>query len=129
MTLRHIFGQLFNYNLGTLHPRRIPTKTATVSASITSISIRPPLPGTGTSAPSWAAGAGSTTVAIGGSRVGGDLLSDRVFVRDLDRGDGDRRAGDGARSTDVGVCDLVLDRPREGDLETMSNCVGGRDSA
>lgn len=65
------------------------------------------------------------------SRWSGGLLVDRdgdlVLDRDLDLGDGDRRLGEGARWTDVGVCDLVLDRPRDGDLETiLRRYVGNR---
>lgn len=59
--------------------------------------------------------------------MGGDLVTDRegdlVLDLDLDLGDGDRRVGEGARWIEVGVCDLVLDRPREGDLETIWRCV------
>lgn len=71
------------------------------------------------------------------SRVGGvrlrDLEGDRVL--DLDLGEGERRGdreslkgGEGALWTEVGVCALVGDRPRDGDLEGISkdqrNIVG-----
>ena len=55
---------------------------------------------------------------------GGDLVNDRDLDSDLDLdlGVGDRRTGLLARSPG-GVCDCVLERPRERDLEDMVNSV------